>query len=319
MCLYPNVCNVCFSRQVKLSCRDCNITGYCSNRHLISDKERHTDPCHQISIALILDQYLTYYKLPEVVFNKFAVVNPNVLPSNTNNMMQHFKLKSTVIQWISKCHLHEEMINEARYYLKHYPVGLGLSLLYAIKETQIGYGTFVIHIVGASKLEKDTNWEAVTDMVKHWTKITHITYHLIGPEVVTYDIYPEDKPYHKVVCHHRYYHEVFNKIQRANMIALFNGLISIHEEPILEDKSCWDPTLPILFKHAYVPLVITSYTLVGINGDIMLINSMGLKLRYIRHAKKNPYAFLTPNRNWCFDGNPIYYENEYIAMLERID
>ena len=58
-------------------CCDCYCVSYCSEQHHEEDKERHTDSCRQLRIAMLADVYEVEKFIIELIIPLTSVVDPH--------------------------------------------------------------------------------------------------------------------------------------------------------------------------------------------------------------------------------------------------
>ncbi|KAK9721955.1 MYND finger [Popillia japonica] len=305
---FSPVCVVCFSRENLFSCSTCLNVSYCSKDHQFKDLENHNKHCDSLRLSLITDQYINLKGLPDV---EFTPIDTNII-SCTKDILKYVKCFDLNMGYNF---LTEQQEFLALNIIKAERITLGLNLLYTLNLTKFNKENLIVHIVGASDLESESNWSVITQILSNWLNLSHITYHLIGPDL-SKPSHPKKFPNYEIYFHSNLYHDILPKIPKPDLIAAFNcGLHEFEHSP----GNPWASSIPKLLHYKNIPLLLTSFTKTELIRDKNLLMNLNFKLNVIRDIEKNPFAFLKPLRDWLWIDEPVFYRCNYICVIQKVD
>ncbi|GJQ69261.1 hypothetical protein Trydic_g6401 [Trypoxylus dichotomus] len=306
---FSPVCVVCFSIRNLFCCPLCFNVAYCSKEHQLGDMERHRKHCATFKLGLLTDQYINFKGLLD---EEFDPMDRKPLTC-TKDILKYIKH--------SVCNLKHEYLTEQQELLavdivKVERLTLGLNLLHALNLVKCTKQLLIIHIVGASDLELESNWGVITEILANWLNISYVAYHLIGPDIKSVLYKPTKSAKYEVHFHSNFYHEICNEIDKPDLIAAFN--CGLHEFE-REHGNPWLKSIPELLHHPYIPLLLTSFTKTELIRDKKIISDLNYKLNVILDVEKNPFAFLKPLRDWLSLKEPIFYRCNYLHIVQKLD
>lgn len=317
MFMYPRVCAVCFSVVNLFPCAQCLSVCYCSNKHQIKHRELHEKFCKDFKLSLDMDCYFYHHSPKDVLRVKVVDMGlKETLKSLTDVLdLNQPSEYSSYLNYIHNC---DQILS-------------GLTVLYALEMTgmltshKLLQKTLVLHIVGANSFELSLNWTLIIEIFVHWIfnlELVDITF--IGPELE--DIPQLETNVKKHLCdnsllkeeeidinihlHKCCYHEVANNLPKPDLVVAFNS--GLHEF-CDSTNDTWQNSVSSLSTHTDVPLMLTAYTFDEITKDVDIVKGTEI----VWGPAKNPFSNLRPLIDWASEDDPIYFINNFLAILKK--
>lgn len=319
MWMFPRVCAVCYSKDVKIDCRNCISVLYCSSEHqsIYEDMHRHYCDLLKLSIDFDIYQILNEIKLKAVTICDI----PDDIITLPNNL---FELMNLYIKNLLE-HEVEDRIKTIKICDYGSPAA---NILFCLEQSGLLNGrnlnkkTLTIHLVGADIVEISWDWTIVFDMLFHWIRnLESLNFTLVGPELdaslstknVGNDMClncKENKV--KVTCtfYSKMYHEVVNDLDKPDLVVAFNSGLHAY------DENSWGESIGLLTKNPEVPLLLTAYTSKELQCDVdIVLKNSSPNLKLIVEPQRNPFSCMRPMRDFNTLNVPIFYVNGYIAIF----
>ena len=310
MCMYPPECSVCNTRNNLFHCPLCCCVSYCCLRHETTHYAIHNKYCPELTVTVRLCQYIFNYGIPEVKFNPFNAVC-QWFPNNSLDVVKFLDLISPLPK--EKSYMALEHILVAREHLKHASIGFGLSIISAIKQSEIQTRRCVLHIVDVEEEVRKANWVVITNMIIFWCQVDHVTYHMIGSQANELNFINRTDALFSIRCHNGTYDEIHNGIELPNMVIAFN--VCFNSDNL--DGGVPQPNLSNLLKVVNIPLLVTSFTEHEIQEYFCEIKKLNLEIDIICDVMENPYVIRVPYRNWDSRYRVVYYLNNYWFIVKK--
>lgn len=318
MWMFPRVCAVCYSKDVKIDCKNCISVLYCSNEHQTSYEDLHRHYCDLLKLSIDFDIYQ--------LFNEFKL---NVKIDNISDDIK--SLPNNLFDLMNLCNKNllefEDKITKIKYCDYASPAA---NILYCLEqsglstERNLGKKILTIHLVGADIIELSWDWNVVFEIIFHWIKdLEKLNFVLIGPELdksmsiknIDSDICilcKERKVKATCTYYSKMYHEVVDDLDKPDLILALNSGLHAY------DENCWRESIGLLTKHYDVPLLLTAYTSKELQCDVdIVLKNSSNDLKIIIEPQRNPFSCKRPMRDFNTLNVPIFYVNGYIAIFTK--
>lgn len=321
MWMFPRVCAVCYSKDVKLDCRNCLSVLFCSNEHQTSYEDMHRHYCDLLKLSIDFDIYQIVH---DVTFSdvKIGDISDDIksLPNNLLDLMTLCN-KSLVIG---------SEIDEKIKSIKICDFGSpAANILFALEQSDILNGRFLkktsltLHLVGADIVEISWDWNIVTEILFHWIgNLETVNFILIGPDLDASINLREISSDLCQICKNKnatasckffpkMYHEL-DDLEKPDLVVAFNSGLHAYDENV------WGESINQLTKFPWVPLLLTAYTSKELQCDVdVVLKNSSKELKMILEPQKNPFSCLRPMRDFNTLNIPIFYVNGYLAIFTK--
>ena len=326
--LFPKACRVCrlAKKDGMIDCVDCMNVTYCSEQcfeeHISGHKSKF---CRELKYAMVCDNYestvsVSAPAIPRQVDDKFKLAP---------DMQSHlkFKMNNKTGQDVDLAEMEFRFLSDR--------LSGPMTIIYAGSKFGLKNGLKIqdvneltVHIVGSNIVEMlgIIKWEYIMHRLPK-LNVLHLVFiglELDGEEsegicpdiptcselqdqgrVIKYDI---RKMSYEKYCQHPEY-------VIPDMVCAFNcGFHEFSKEP---SKDTWRSSLPMLTRHAGVPLIFTSYTLSEAQADYQLILENSSEELSTKTCKVlNPYRSYRSIRDFEFDHDcDVFYCNQYLSIV----
>ncbi|KAF7269224.1 hypothetical protein GWI33_017682 [Rhynchophorus ferrugineus] len=318
MWLFTLACAVCFKREDLLPCKYCLSVYYCSEEHQNKHKESHSKFCDEFKLALDMDCYFIH-SIPVISLHPKEVEDELMsIPEDKNFLSSLIECSATIESM--------EFKNNSDEILSGLTILLGLQQGDVIVKRTISSNNLNIHIVGSSNFEYNLNWICITEIMCHWImNVQKIHFDFIGPGCLSdSNLFQHLENFLCSKCmkrkftatasfHQSFYHDVIIKLHKPDIVVAFNN--GIHEY-IDSINDTWKESLKSLLRYNSVPLLLTAYTESELTSDLNRILSVS-DVKFIYGPKKNIFSNTRPLQDWESEINPLYYINNYIAVVRN--
>lgn len=319
MWMFPRVCAVCYSKDVKIDCKNCLSVLYCSDEHQASYEDMHRHYCDLLKLSIDFDTYqiVNEFKINNVKINNIPG-DVKTLPNNLYDLMNLynkdlFEVESRILS-IKICDYGSPAAN----------------ILYCfersgrLKERKLEKKDLSIHLVGADIVEISWDWIVVFEMMFHWIQtLETFNFVLIGPDL---DDSLPIKDFSDELCnscrernvkascrfYSKMYHDIVDDLDIPDLVVAFNSGLHAY------DESSWGQSICVLTKNCGVPLLLTAYTSKELQCDVdIVLKNTSKELKVILEPQRNPFSCMRPMRDFNTLNVPIFYVNGYIAIFTR--
>lgn len=319
--MFPKVCVVCYSKNVKIDCRNCLNVSYCSKNHEEVYSDIHRRYCDALRLNMEVDVYNMNegYKPLGVDLCEIPL-KVKKLPKNLGEFMDLFGNNTSTKNPGDKM----QFIIKADYISPAANILYGLEKSNLLVDRSFIKRCLTVHVVGADVVEMSWQWTVVLELFFHWIKnLRTLRFNLIGPEIGeswTLDNIEKDfcqncrdrKVKASCTFYSNFYHDVEPTLETPSIIAAFNSGIHAYSENL------WTNSIDLLTKIVGVPLVLTAYTQSELKSDVdIVVKHCGKKVEVVVDPKRNPFSCMKPMRDFNTCNIPIFFVNGYIAILLR--
>lgn len=318
MWLFTLACAVCFGRKDLFPCKDCLSVYYCSEEHQNKHKEHHSKSCNEFKLSLDFDCYFFHYPPAFSMHPRKIEDDLMSIPEDTNFLLS-----------IAECPEKFESMqfkNNSDEILSGLTILLGLQQGNVIVKRKISSNNLIIHVVGSSHFEHNLNWNCITEIMFHWvTNVQKIHFDFIGPGCMSDSNLFEH--FNDLLCnrctkrsvtatanfHQSFYHDIITKLPKPDVVVAFNNGIHEYTGSV---NDYWKESLNSLLCYDSVPLILTAYTENELTSDLNRILSVS-NINIIYGPKKNIFSNMRPLQDWESEINPLYYINNYMAVVRK--
>lgn len=319
MWMFPRVCAVCYSKDVKIDCKNCNSILYCSNEHQASYEDLHKHYCDLLKLSIDFDVNQMYN---EFKFNnlKIGIIPDDIksLPNNLIDLMNLYNNNFLALDEIIRIKICDYAAPSA-------------NILYCLEQSgllsdrNLGKETLSIHLIGADIIELSWDWTMVFEIIFHWIKdLKKLHFILVGPELdqsisvknIDSEICMKCKEKEvRATCtyYSKMYHDILDELDQPDLVVAFNSGLHAY------DENCWGKSISFLTKYYGVPLLLTAYTSKELQCDVdIVLKNSSKELKIIIEPQRNPFSCTRPMRDFNTLNVPIFYVNGYIAIFTKI-
>lgn len=309
LCLFPRICNICYSQSNLKDCENCLNVSHCCPDHDKYD-EVHKNYCNLFKLGMFCDIY----------YFKHGIFNPNLKVPKLQTEAKTFPHNFLYLFNDKSILDNSDVTNTLTwdYFAPGATIIHTLELCELLKNRHFNKESLAIHLVGANDYETYIDWNFITEFMYHWIiDLKEINIILIGPELyenipnISNDYCDECKQNQtNIERHKKPYHSIVRELKKPDIVIGFNSGIHEYENT---QQDTWHDSLNDLLLYTKVPLLLTAYT-----EDEIIKDSQRLCLnncKFIQKPEKNPYANRRPMRDWCSNTRPIFYVNGYYIIL----
>lgn len=317
MWMFPRVCAVCYSKDVKLDCKNCISVLYCSAEHQTNYRDMHRHYCDLLKLSIDFDihQIVNEFKINNIMIDNIPG-DVKTLPNNLFDLMNLYnknllEVEDRILR-IKICDYGSPAAN----------ILFCLEQSGLLNECSLEKTSLTIHLVGADIVEISWDWPVVFEMIFHWIEnLETLNFILVGPDL---DESLSTKDVSTKLCstckekrtsctfHSKMYHEVVNELDKPDMVVAFNSGLHAY------DESSWGESISFLTKECGIPLLLTAYTSKELQCDVdIVVKNSSKELKIIVEPQRNPFSCMRPMRDFNTLNVPIFYVNGYIAIFTR--
>lgn len=317
MWMFPRVCAVCYSKDVKLDCKNCISVLYCSDEHQTNYKDMHRHYCDLLKLSIDFDihQIVNEFKVNNIIMDNIPG-DEKTLPNNLFDLMNLYNKNLLAVEdrilRIKICDYGSPAAN----------ILFCLEQSGLLNERSLEKTSLTIHLVGADIVEISWDWPVVFEMIFHWIEnLDSLNFILVGPDLdeslSTKDVFTKlcstcKEKRTSCTFNSKMYHEVVNELDKPDMVVAFNSGLHAY------DESSWGESISLLTKECGVPLLLTAYTSKELQCDVdIVVKNSAKELKIIVEPQRNPFSCMRPMRDFNTLNVPIFYVNGYIAVFTR--
>ncbi|XP_019878454.1 uncharacterized protein LOC109606338 [Aethina tumida] len=310
--MFPRICNVCFSMNNLFDCEDCLNVYYCSDEHQKEDTA-HARYCPLLKLCMDTECYMYFNKIPNMEPSSvpFCTEFPDSVEGFMSllNYTKDFPTREDHIKYIVK----------ADYVV---PFANFINVLKVCDK--LDSAELVIHLAGAENYEQCIDWLFTFECLFHWMhNLRQIKVMLIGPELIIeskktdFDFVlcsycKTVKRKAQITCYNNFYVDVIKTIEKPTFVVAFNSGIHMNEKYPLIDT--WETSLKSLIHYPDIPLLLTAYADDELTSDLQRLKKIEPNLDVLYYGR-NPMSSIRPIRNFVTDGVPIFYIQEFAAIV----
>lgn len=314
MILYPRMCNICFSNDVKQLqvCAKCLCVSYCSKDHKEKDKERHSKDCSELRVCFEIDKSL----LEAVGFGDIPFSDPVScdFPGSPSCLEDIKTYSESLLQNLGT--IEGRVLTD----IMSAPMTI-VQLLYSLDLAS--KSSLSIEIVGAGGFEMQyfEKWEQLL----HWLPVVNtLSLTFVGPDVEGQlgcmnlcELCVSRKVDLKIVCSTEFYHDFINIHSRPDLIVAFNA--GFTENIQCKIKDTWKNSIPEMLKRN-CPILVTSYTHKESKSDLNRVQSLVKNANVLMDCQKNIFSASKPLQDWELHDDEtipqVYYRNYYLFVVK---